>query len=322
MSASRVPEIATEPTSVDAIGVVHERHVVVLDVEVGRAQRGEPSITDRDRPRHRTVRLAGGRRRRGRRGRRAGGAVGPVAVAVVVGRRAWPRVVGVGRAATTSGAAVDEHAATATHSAATSPGVTARGRGRGPACREIGGFRRANHTTGHGPNATDRSPPTVGGKNSSTGTRLAQDRQGRSTAHRWTTVMPANTRRPSRLRPSGGRGRVRRLLPHALVVSFAAALLATAASPAPAGAVADDDWVGIVNTYRAMSGLDPIVANGTWSAQAQAHSCYMLLNGISHDEVPGRPGYTIGWRHRRQQRQRRRQQLGRARAPATTSISG
>jgi uncharacterized protein YkwD len=106
--------------------------------------------------------------------------------------------------------------------------------------------------------------------------------------------MPANTRRPSRHRPSGAHGRVRRLLPHALVVSFAAALLATAASPAPAGAVTDDDWVGIVNTYRAMSGLDPIAANGTWSAQAQAHSCYMLLNGISHDEVPGRAGYTSG----------------------------
>ena len=36
----------------------------------------------------------------------------------------------------------------------------------------------------------------------------------------------------------------------------------------------------------------------------------MLQNGITHDEIPGRPGYTSRWRHRRQQRQRRRQQLG------------
>ena len=48
-------------------------------------------------------------------------------------------------------------------------------------------------------------------------------------------------------------------------------------------AVADDDWLGVVNTYRAMSNLDPVSGNATWSAQAQAHSCYMLLNGIAHD---------------------------------------
>jgi hypothetical protein len=59
-------------------------------------------------------------------------------------------------------------------------------------------------------------------------------------------------------------------------------------------AVADDDWQSIVNTYRAMSNLDPVTANGTWSAEAAAHSCYMLENGISHDEVPGNPGYTSG----------------------------
>jgi hypothetical protein len=61
-----------------------------------------------------------------------------------------------------------------------------------------------------------------------------------------------------------------------------------------AQAVADDDWLGVVNTYRAMSGLDPVGADATWSAQAQAHSCYMLQNGIAHDEIPGRPGYTSG----------------------------
>jgi hypothetical protein len=65
-------------------------------------------------------------------------------------------------------------------------------------------------------------------------------------------------------------------------------------SAGSAGAVADDDWLGIVNTYRGMSGLDPVGADATWSSEAEAHSCYMLQNGISHDEVPGNPGYTFG----------------------------
>ena len=43
-----------------------------------------------------------------------------------------------------------------------------------------------------------------------------------------------------------------------------------------AEAVADDDWLGIVNTYRQMSGLSPITSNATWSAEAKAHSSYML----------------------------------------------
>jgi Cysteine-rich secretory protein family len=68
-----------------------------------------------------------------------------------------------------------------------------------------------------------------------------------------------------------------------------------ASAPAPVAAdVPVDDWLGTVNTYRAMSGLDPVVENTTWSSQARAHSCYMLDNGISHDEIPGRPGYTSG----------------------------
>ena len=61
-----------------------------------------------------------------------------------------------------------------------------------------------------------------------------------------------------------------------------------------AQAVANDDWLGIVNTYRTMSGLGTVGANQTWSNEATAHSCYMLQNGITHDEIPGRPGYTPG----------------------------
>ena len=59
-------------------------------------------------------------------------------------------------------------------------------------------------------------------------------------------------------------------------------------------AVSDDDWLATVNTYRAMSGQPPVTENPTWSAEGRAHSCYMLQNGISHDEIPGKPGYTEG----------------------------
>lgn len=92
--------------------------------------------------------------------------------------------------------------------------------------------------------------------------------------------------------------RSRRLL--AVLTMMATFVVATIAgvTAAPgsvsAGGPADDDWLGIVNTYRAMSGLTPVTANATWSAEGQAHSNYMLLNGISHDEVPGKPGYTAG----------------------------
>jgi uncharacterized protein YkwD len=70
-------------------------------------------------------------------------------------------------------------------------------------------------------------------------------------------------------------------------VTFGAATTASAAAPAP------DDWLGIVNVYRAQSGLAPVSENPTWSGGARNHSCWMLLNGIAHDETPGTPGYTM-----------------------------
>ncbi|NNE13208.1 MAG: CAP domain-containing protein [Ilumatobacter sp.] len=79
----------------------------------------------------------------------------------------------------------------------------------------------------------------------------------------------------------------------AAVAVTAGIALGPAATPASAIS-AGDDWRSIVNTYRAMSGLDPVTENTTWSSQGQAHSCYMLQNGISHDEQPGNPGYTEG----------------------------
>jgi hypothetical protein len=64
------------------------------------------------------------------------------------------------------------------------------------------------------------------------------------------------------------------------------------ASPVEAAGIADDDWLGVVNAYRAQSGLEPVVENTSQSAGARNHSCWMLLNGIAHDEPSGTPGYT------------------------------
>lgn len=61
-----------------------------------------------------------------------------------------------------------------------------------------------------------------------------------------------------------------------------------------AAVVSDDDWLGVVNAYRAMSNLAPLVENPTWSAEARSHSQYMLINGITHEQNPANPGYTEG----------------------------
>ena len=66
----------------------------------------------------------------------------------------------------------------------------------------------------------------------------------------------------------------------------------SAAAPSPAFIPPTADWLTTVNYFRAMSGLGSVVEDPTMSAGAQQHSCYMLYNGISHDETPGLPGYT------------------------------
>ncbi len=92
-----------------------------------------------------------------------------------------------------------------------------------------------------------------------------------------------------------GRGHARRSLAASALAVLGLVLGALGlGSPTPVAAVADNDWLTIVNTYRAMSGVAPVTANAVWSAEAQAHSCYMLENGIAHDEIPGRSGYTSG----------------------------
>jgi hypothetical protein len=67
---------------------------------------------------------------------------------------------------------------------------------------------------------------------------------------------------------------------------------AYATAPSPAFIPPTADWLTSVNYYRAMAGLSPVVEDSAMSAGAVNHSCYMLYNGISHDEVAGLTGYT------------------------------
>ncbi len=65
-----------------------------------------------------------------------------------------------------------------------------------------------------------------------------------------------------------------------------------ASNPVPPFIPANADWLTSVNYFRAMAGLGPVVEDGSLSPGAYNHSCYMLLNDIAHDEVPGAAGYT------------------------------
>ena len=67
---------------------------------------------------------------------------------------------------------------------------------------------------------------------------------------------------------------------------------AQAANPSPPFIPARADWLTSVNYFRSMAGLPSVVEDLALSPGAYNHSCYMLLNDISHDEVPGNPGYT------------------------------
>lgn len=105
------------------------------------------------------------------------------------------------------------------------------------------------------------------------------------------------------------RGRLgRRLASTAVTASLGLAVfgaaLATAPSAVGAGVAplaaessppfipSDADWLTTVNYYREMAGLNPVTEDPALSSGSYLHSCYMLQNGISHDETPGKPGYT------------------------------
>gem|GEM_PF-1184527 len=65
-----------------------------------------------------------------------------------------------------------------------------------------------------------------------------------------------------------------------------------AAEPVPPFIMPNAPWLQVVNYYRAMAGLGAVVENTSLSPGAYNHSCYMLWNGITHDEQPGLLGYT------------------------------
>ena len=65
---------------------------------------------------------------------------------------------------------------------------------------------------------------------------------------------------------------------------------ATTTTSAPAEVA---DALASVNYYRAMAGLPEVTINDSLAPGARNHSCYMLLNGMSHDEVATAAGYTI-----------------------------
>jgi uncharacterized protein YkwD len=87
-----------------------------------------------------------------------------------------------------------------------------------------------------------------------------------------------------------------------LSLAVAAGALAGSAGAFPAGTGAVDaqtvvsnpeDWLGAVNAYRSMSGLNPVSSNAAWSNGAYEHSCYMVRNGIiSHYQDSKLPGAT------------------------------
>jgi len=90
------------------------------------------------------------------------------------------------------------------------------------------------------------------------------------------------------------RSSVRRWFTMSLGLAAICSTLVVSASTSTtiAAGPADDDWLGIVNVYRSQSGLAPVAENPAWSNGATNHSCWMLLNGIAHDETPGSLGYT------------------------------
>lgn len=75
-----------------------------------------------------------------------------------------------------------------------------------------------------------------------------------------------------------------------LAVSLPALLFVSAA---PAHASTGPAWLQAVNSYRVAAGLSPVVESRYLSDTAAAHAYYMAVNKVvTHDEVPGNPGYT------------------------------
>jgi uncharacterized protein YkwD len=95
--------------------------------------------------------------------------------------------------------------------------------------------------------------------------------------------------------------RTRRNFTHTTQKVILTALLGCSTLTTSSGAHADTGFppenasmLDRVNWYRAQSGLDPVVQRADWQNDSVAHSCWMLQNGMSHDEPAGTPGYSAG----------------------------
>lgn len=83
------------------------------------------------------------------------------------------------------------------------------------------------------------------------------------------------------------------LIAGVLALGLTIPVTSSAAEPQPAFIAIDADWLTTVNYFREMSGQSSVTEDPAMSAGAYQHSCYMLNNGIAHDEIPGKPGYTV-----------------------------
>jgi hypothetical protein len=84
-------------------------------------------------------------------------------------------------------------------------------------------------------------------------------------------------------------------VPAVFAVAIAAALGVVVPAPrveARREDVVEQSFLDRLNMFRAQSGLAPVAPSAGGTYGAEAHSCWMLSNGLAHDETPGSPGYT------------------------------
>ena len=78
-----------------------------------------------------------------------------------------------------------------------------------------------------------------------------------------------------------------------MILAVGVPLTTAHASATTSSAAEVADALSSVNYYRAMAGLAPVTINDSLAPGARNHSCYMLLNGMSHDESTTAAGYTV-----------------------------
>ncbi len=127
---------------------------------------------------------------------------------------------------------------------------------------EVAAIPSATATATHQPTATVADEPTPTATIMFTATPLP-------------TPEPTATAQPTEL-PA----------PTATIPPPPTATVQTTAVPGP-------DWLRYYNQFRTQAGLPQLSENSAWSAGSQAHSQYMMNNGLSvHAEDPNKPGYS------------------------------